>query len=154
MCVSHSVMSDSVWPHGLHQARILCPSPSPWACSNSCPLNQWCHPTISSSIIPFLLLPSTFPSIRVFQWVSSLHQVAQVLEPQPQHQSFQWVFTGLIWKCWFPLGLNGLLSMCTRNSQEFSPAPQFESINPLALSLLHGPGLTSVHDYWENHSFD
>ena len=58
-------MSDSLWPHGLQQATLPCPSPSPGACSNTCPLSQWCHPTISSCH-PLLLLPSIFPSIRVF----------------------------------------------------------------------------------------
>ena len=53
--VSGSVMSDSLWPNGLQHARIPCPSPTPRACSNSCPLSQWCHPTISSSVIPFCL---------------------------------------------------------------------------------------------------
>ena len=65
-CVSSSVVSDSLWSHGLQHARPLYPLPSPRAYSNSCPLSQWCHPTISSSVIPLLLLPSTFPSIRVF----------------------------------------------------------------------------------------
>ena len=48
----HSVVSDSLWPHGLQHTRLPCPSPSPGVCSNSCPLNQWCHPTISSSVTP------------------------------------------------------------------------------------------------------
>ena len=63
---SCSVASNSLWSHGLQHARPLYPLPSPRAYSNSCPLSQWCHPTISSSVIPLLLLPSTFPSIRVF----------------------------------------------------------------------------------------
>ena len=50
---SHSVVSDSVWPHGLQHARLPCPSPTPGAYSNSCPLSQRCHPTISSSAVPF-----------------------------------------------------------------------------------------------------
>ena len=88
---SHSVMSDSLQPHGLQHSRLPFPSPTPRACSNSCPSSQWCHSTLSSSVIPFLLLPSVFLSIRVFfQWVSSLHQVANVLELQLQHQPFQW----------------------------------------------------------------
>ena len=70
---SHSVISDSLWPHGLQHARIPCPSPTPGACSNSCPSRQWCHPTISSLCCPFLLLPSIFPSIRVFSSESTLH---------------------------------------------------------------------------------
>ena len=76
----------------LQHARLPCPSPSPKVCSNSCPLSLWCHPIISSCRPP-LLLPSILPSIRVFSnEVSSLHQVAKVLELQLQHQSFQWVF--------------------------------------------------------------
>ena len=63
---SCSVASNSLWSHGLQHARPLYPLPSPRAYSNSCPLSQWCHPTISSSVIPLLLLPSIFPSIRVF----------------------------------------------------------------------------------------
>ena len=58
------VMSDSLWLHGLQHAGLPCPSPTSSACSNSCPLSQWCHPNISSSVIP-LLLPSIFPSIRL-----------------------------------------------------------------------------------------
>ena len=62
---SHSVLSDSLWPHGLQYARFPCPLPTPRAYSNSCPLSQWCHPTISSSV-PLLLLPSIFPRTRIF----------------------------------------------------------------------------------------
>ena len=53
-------MSDSLWPNGLQHARIPCPSPSPGVCSNLCPLSQWCHPTISSSIAPFSSCPQSF----------------------------------------------------------------------------------------------
>ena len=59
-------MSDYLWSHVLQHTRLPCPSPTPGAYSNSCPLSWWCHPTISSSVIPPLLLPSVFPSIRVF----------------------------------------------------------------------------------------
>ena len=62
---SCAVVSDSLWPHGLQHARLPCPSPTPGACSNSCPSSWWCHSTISSCC-PLLLLPSIFPSIRVF----------------------------------------------------------------------------------------
>ena len=68
---SRSVMSDSLKPHGLQHARLPCSSPFPRVCSNSCPLSWWCHPTISSCC-PLLLLPSIFPSIRVFS-ESALH---------------------------------------------------------------------------------
>ena len=62
---SHSIMSYSVWPHGLQHARLPCPSSSPGACSNSCSLNRWYHPTISSSVIPFSWLQS-FPASGSF----------------------------------------------------------------------------------------
>ena len=90
---SHSVTSNSSQPHGLQQARPPCPSPTPRVYSNSCPLSQWCFPTISSSVIPFSC-PPYFPASGSLQWVGSLHQVAKVLELQLQlqHQSFQWIF--------------------------------------------------------------
>ena len=97
---------------------------------------------------PRLLLLSIFPNIRVFQWIGFLHQVAKVLELQLQHQSFQWtVRVDFLWD-WL------VCSPCSpRDSQESSLAPQFKSISSLAFSLLYGPTLTSVHDYWKNHSF-
>ena len=68
---SHSVRSDSLWPHELQHARPPCPSPTPRACSNSCPLSRWCHPTISSSVVPFSCLQSfpasgSFPMSQLF----------------------------------------------------------------------------------------
>ena len=59
---SRSVMSDSLWPHGLQHARLPYPSSSPWACTNSCPLSRWCHPTISSSVTPYSSSPQYFPA--------------------------------------------------------------------------------------------
>ena len=88
---SCSVVSDFLWPHGLQHARPPCPSPTPRVYSNSRPLSWWCHPTISSSVVRF----SSFCLSQhqgFFKWVSSLHQVAKVLEFQLQHQSFQWIF--------------------------------------------------------------
>ena len=85
-------MSDSLWPHGLRHTRLPCPSPSPRVSSNSRALSQWCHPIISSSVIPFSSCPQSFPDHSLFQWVSSSHHVAKVLELQLQHQSFQWIF--------------------------------------------------------------
>ena len=61
-----SVVSDSLWPHGLQHARLPCPSPSPRVCSDSCPLSQWCHPTISSSVIPFSSWLQSFPASGSF----------------------------------------------------------------------------------------
>ena len=98
---------------------------------------------------PLLLLPSIVPSIKIFKWVSSSHQVAKVLEFQLQHQSFLWIFrTDLLQDV-----LVG--SPCSpRDSQESSPTPQFKSISSLALSFLYSLTLTSIHDPWKNHSLD
>ena len=94
---SCSVMSNSLQPHEPQHARPPCPSPTPGAYPNSCPLSQWCHPAISSSVVPSP--PALYLSQHhgLFKWVSSLHQVAKVLEFQLQHQSFQWTArTGLL----------------------------------------------------------
>ena len=69
-----------------------CPSPTPGAYSNTCPSSQWCHPTISSLVIPLSSCLQSFPASGLFQWVSYSHQVAKVLELQLQYQSFQWIF--------------------------------------------------------------
>ena len=73
---SHSVVSDSLQPHGVQHARFLCPSPTPRAYSNSCPLSRRCHPTISSCVIPFSSCLQSFPASGSFQWATSSHQVA------------------------------------------------------------------------------
>ena len=112
---SCSVVSDSLRPHGLQQARPPCPSPTPGTYSNSCPLSRWCHPTISSSVIPLLLLPSIFPSIRVFSSESALH--------------IRWPSTGVSASAsvlpmniqdWFPLEFTGLILQCKGPSRVFS----------------------------------
>ena len=64
---SRSVVSDSLWPHGLQHARPPCPSPTPGVHPNSCPSSRWCHPTISSSVIPFSSCPQSFPASGSFQ---------------------------------------------------------------------------------------
>ena len=85
----------------------------------------------------------------LFQWVRSLHQVEKVLEFLLQHQSFQWTpRTDLLWD-----GLVGF-PCSPRDSQESSPTPQFKSISSLALSFLHSPTFTSIHDHWKKHSLD
>ena len=103
------------------------------------------HPLLSHSLPNFNL--SQHQSL--FKWVSSLHQVAKILEFQLQHQSFQWtprtdfLQNGLVWSPCSP-----------RDSQESSPTPQFKSINSSVLRFLYSPTLTSRYDYWKNHSLD
>ena len=144
--LSRSVVSDSLWPHESQHARPPCPSPTPWVHQNPCPLSRWCHPTISSSVIPYSSLPSIFPSIRVFPSESLLHirwpkywSFSFNISPSKEHP-------GLIS---FRMDWLNFLAV-----QESSPTPQFKSINSSALSLLHSPTPTSIHDHWKNHSLD
>ena len=79
---SHSAVSDSLRPHEPQHARPPSPSSTPRVHPKSCPSSWWCHPAISSSVVPFSSCPQSFPSSESFQWVSSLRQVAKVLELQ------------------------------------------------------------------------
>ena len=106
---------------------------------------QTSHPLSSPS--PSAPNPSQHQGL--FQWVNSSHEVAKVLEFQLQHQSFQWTTrTNLL--------QDGLVGSpgSPRDSQESSPTPQFKSIYSSALSFLHSPTVTSIHDHWKNHSLD
>ena len=143
---SHSVVSDSLWPHGLQHTRPPCPSPTPGAGWNSCPLS---HPTISSSVVPFSSCPQSFPASWFFPMSQLFASVGKVLELKLHYQSFQWIFRTEFPEHWL------VGSPCSpRNSQESSQTPQFKSINSSVLSFLYGPNLTSIHDYWKNHSFE
>ena len=146
---SCSVVSNSLWPREPQHARPPCPSPTPGVHTNPCPLSWWCHPPSHPLSSPFPPALNLSQHQRLFKWVSSSHEVAKVLEFQLQHQSYQWTArTDLL--------QNGLVeSPCNpRDSQESSPTLQFKSINSLAISFLHSPTLTSIHDHWQNHSLD
>ena len=145
---SHSVMSDSLRPHESQHARPPCPSPTPGVHSDSYLSSQWCHPAISSSVVPFSSCPQSlpasesFPMSQLFTWDSQsigVSALASVLPKKSQGWSPEWT---------------GWISLQSRDSQESSPTPQFKSINSSALSLLHSPTLTSIHDHRKNHSLD
>ena len=117
----HSVVFDSLRPHGLQHARLPCLSPSPIVCSNSCPLSRWCHPVISSSVAPFSICLHLSDHQGLFQWVSSSHQVTKLLELQ--HQSLQWIIRIDFlqdWLVWSPCSPG--------DSQESSSTPQFKAL--------------------------
>ena len=146
---SHSVLSDSLQPHGLQHTRPLCPSPTPGVNSDSCPLSQWWHPAFSFSVIPFSSCPQSFPASGSFP-------LSQLFASGGQSVGVS-ASTSVIpmnTQDWSPLG--GLVgSPCSpRDSQESSPTPQFKNINSSALSFLYSPTLTSIHDHWKNHSLD
>ena len=122
---SHSVVSDSLWFHGLKHARLSCPSPSPRACLHSCPLSRWCHATISSSVIPFSCLLS-FSASGPFPVTQLFASGGQSIELHLQHQTFQWIFRTDFFQGWL------VWPPCSpRDSQDSSPTPQFKSINPI-----------------------
>ena len=146
---SCSVMSDSLQPHGLQHARPPCPSPTPGVYSNSCPLSQWCHPTISSSVIPFSSCLQFFPASGSFQMSQLSASGGQSIGVSASKSVLPMNIQD-----WFPLGLTGWISLQSKGLSESSPTPQFKSINSLVLSFLYSPTLTSIHDYWRNHSFN
>ena len=148
--LSCSVMCNYLQSHGLQHARPPRPSPTPEACSNSCPSSQWCHPTISSSVILFSSCLQSFPAIGSFLISLFFTSVGQSIGASVSASGLP-----INIQDWFPLAWTSWISpCCPRDSQESSPTPQFKSINSLALSFLYGPTLTSIHDYWKNHSFD
>ena len=102
---SHSVMSNSLQPHGLQHIRLPCQSPTPGAYSNSCPSSQWCHPTISSSVIPFSSCPQSFPASGSFPTSQIFASGGQSIGA-----SASAVLTMNIHD-WFPLELTGWVSM-------------------------------------------
>ena len=146
---SRSVVSNSLWPHELHHARPPCPSPTPGVLSDSHPSSWWCHPAISSSVIPFSSCPLSFATSGSFQ-------MSQLFTWGGQSTGVSALASFLPKKSRVDLLLNGLVgSPCSpTESQESSPTPQFKSINSLALSFPHSPTFTSIHDHWKNHSLD
>ena len=143
---SCSIMSDSLQPHELQQARLPCPSPTPGVHSNSCPSSRWCHLILCRP----LLLPAIPPSIRVVSNESTLclrwpkcWNFGFSISPSKEHLgliSFRMDWLDL-------LEIQGTLKNLLQHHQ-------FKSINSSALSFLHSPILTSIYDHWKNHSLD
>ena len=103
---SHSVMSDSLWLHGLQLTRLPCPSPAPGVYSNSCPLSSWCHPTISSSVIPFSSCLQSFPALGSFQMSQFFTSGGQSIGVSASASVLP-----INIQYWFPLGLTGWISL-------------------------------------------
>ena len=113
---SCSVVSDSLRTHGLQQARLPCPSPTPGACSNSCPLSQWYHPTISSSVVPFSTCLQSFPASGFFNMSQFFTSGGQSIGVSASASVLPTNIQG-----WFPLGLIGLISSLSKElSRVFS----------------------------------
>ena len=143
-CCSVALSCLTLQSHGLRHVRLPCPSPSPGACSNSCPLNQWCHPTISFSVTPFSSCPQSFPASGSFPmsqfFVSGGQSIgasssASVLPMNKQD--------------WFPLRLTGLISLQSKGLSRVFSNTTVQKRQFLLLSLLYGSTLTLIHDYWK-----
>ena len=146
---SRSVVSYSLRPHESQHTRPPCPSPTPRGYSNSCPSSRWCHPAISSSVVPFFLCPQSLPASRsfpmshLFAWGGYSTGVSASASVPPMNT-----------QDWSPLGWTGWSPCSPRDSQESSPTPQFKSTNFSALRFLYSSTLTPKHDHWKNHSLD
>ena len=145
---SCSVVNDSLRPHKAQHVRPPCPSPTPGACSNSCPLSWWCHPTISPSVIPFSSRLQSFPTSGSFPmshfFASGGQRIGVSASASVPPVNIQ---------DWFPLGWIGRISLHSKGLSESSPTPQFKSISSLTLSFLYNSALTCIHDYWMIDSF-
>ena len=147
-CLLAQFMFKSLWPRGLQHAKLPCPSPSPRACSNSCPSSQWCHPTMSSSVVPFSPCLQSFPASGSFlmsQLFASGSQsigVSASASVLPKHI-----------QDWFPLELIDLISLQSKGLSRVFSTPEFKSINSLVLSFLYGPVLTSILTTQISHHF-
>ena len=147
---SHSVVSDSLRPHESQHARPPCPSTSPGVHSDSPrPSSPWCHPAISSSVISFSFCPQSFPasgSIQMSQIFASGGRSIGV--------SASTSVLPMNIKDWSSLGRTGWISLQSKGLSRVSYNTIVQKHQFLELSFLYSPILTSIHDYWKNHSFD
>ena len=143
--LSCSVLPNSLWPHGLQNARPLCPSPSPEVCPSSCPLYQWCHPAISPSDALFSFCPQSVPASGTFP-------VNQLLASDDQNTGTSASVLPMSVQDWFPLRLTDLFSLLSKGfSEVFS---RTTGINSSALYLFYSPPLTDIHDPQNDLSLD
>ena len=134
-------------PHGLQHTRLPYPSLSPGVCSTSCPLSQWCCLAISSSFAHFFCLRS-FPA-SVFSNVLALCLGGQSTEASASESVLPINIQG-----WFPLGWTGLISLLSNGLSRVFSSTTIQRRQFFGTHLPYGQTLTSVHDYWINHSFD
>ena len=146
---SRSVMSDFLWPHESRHARTPCPPPTPGVYPNPCPSSWWCHPAISSSVVPFSSCPQSLPASESFPMshlfasggqTTGVSASASVLPMNTQD--------------WSPLGLTGWISLQSKGLARVFSSTTVQKHHSSVLSFLHSPTLTSVHDHWKNHSLN
>ena len=136
-------MSNSLGPHGLQHTRLPCPSPAPGAFSNSCPSSWWCHPTISSSVIPFSSYLQSFSASGSFPMSQFFASGGQNTKASASAS----VLPMNIYD-WFPLELTGLIFLQYKELSGVCSNTTVKSLNSWVFSFLYSPTLTSIHDYW------
>ena len=146
---SHSFLSDSLRSHERQHARPPCPSPTPEVHPNPCPLSQWCHPTISSSVVPFSSCPQSFPALGSFQ-MSQLFTSGGQSTGVSASTSVLPVNT----QDWSPLGWTGWISLKSKGLARVFSNTTVQKHQFFGASFLYSPTLTSIHDHWKNHSLD
>ena len=146
---SCSVVSDSFWPHEPQHTRSSCPSTTPGAYPNSCPLSWWCHTTILSSVIPFSFCPQSFLASGSFQMsrlVTSGHQNTEV--------SASTLVLPMNTQDWYSLGWTGWISLWSKGLSRVFSNTTVQKHQFFSAHFLHSPTLTSIHDYSKSHSLD
>ena len=128
-------------------ARLPNPSPTPKACSNSCPSSWWCHPTILSSVIPFSFCLQSFPASGSFP-------ISQFFALGGQNIGISASFLPINIQQWFPLGLTGWISLQFKGLSRVFSNTRVQKHQFFGAQVFLCPVLTSIHDYWKNHSFD
>ena len=147
---SRSVVSDSLWSHGLQHARLPCPSPTPRACSNSCPSSWWCHPTISSSVVPFSSCLQSFPasgsfSVLRIRWRKYWSFSISIC---PSNEYSGLISFRMDWL--YLLAVQGTLKSLLQHHSSKTSILWHSAFFIVQLSHPY----TSIHDYWKNHSLD
>ena len=136
-------------PHGLQHTRLPCPSPTPGAYSNLCPLSWWCHPTTSSSVVPFSSCLQSFPALVSFPVSQFFTSGGQTIGDSASGSFLPMNIQG-----WIPLGLTDLISLQSKRLSRilFNTTVQKHQFFGAQLSLWSSS--QSVLDYWKNHSLD
>ena len=155
MCVAYSVqfsasvVSDSLRPYRLQNTRLLCPLTTPRAYSNSCSSSQWCHPTISSSVVPFSSHCQSFPASGSFP-MSQLF----ISDGQSTGVSASASVLPMNTQDWSPLGWTGWISLQSKGLSRVFSNTTVQNNQFFSTQLFYSPTLISIHDYWKNHSLD
>ena len=143
---SRSGVSDSLRLHGLQHTRPPCPLPSPRACSNSCPSSRWCHPTISSSVVPFSSCPQSFPASGSFQMSQFFTSGGQSVGASASASVL-----AMNIQDWSPLGWTGWISLQSKGLSRVFSNTTVQKHQFFGTQLSLWSNFTSIYDFWKNH---